>query len=67
MNREHSEVQRDVWRKKISAEGEISTRGSFAFVLLESSCWFTTRGKRYGVGDEETSEMRVRQEFKIRL
>lgn len=49
-----------MWRVQISAEGEIVMRGSFAFVFFESSCWYKTRGKSFGV-DENYNEMRDRK------
>lgn len=41
-------------------------RGSFAFVLLESSCWYDG-WEEVWCKDEETSVMSVRREFKIRI
>jgi hypothetical protein len=49
------------------SRGRTFNEGIFAFVLLESGCWYTTGWERFGVNNEETSDMRVNQEFKIRI
>ncbi len=51
--------------KKTSAAGEILMKGSSAFGLLGSSCWYAAGGKRFGVDNEEISEMSFRQGLKI--
>jgi hypothetical protein len=61
VDRQHWKGSRHVWRKQISAEGEIVMRGSFAFVLFKSTCWYFVYNawEEFDIDDVETSVMKV--------